>query len=193
VIRNVCFALALFSATPAAAQDSPAPAVSSVRHTASGNSPGLFGSRKCNGPIDVASDNFVGNFETKVGTYVGNVVVTRDQCKLRADKVVAEQAGANSINRLTASGNVVFVSTSGSATGDTAVYDLERKLLTLSGKKVVLVKGKDVMRGSLLVVDTNSGVAHLTAKGLPGDRVHTSFTPKQATGQSPESGDNGRN
>ncbi len=38
-------------------------------------------------PIDVNSDSFVGDLETKVGTYVGNVVVTQTDYKMRADKV----------------------------------------------------------------------------------------------------------
>ena len=34
-----------------------------------------------------SSDNFEGDFQTKVGTYIGNVIVTQADCKLRADKV----------------------------------------------------------------------------------------------------------
>lgn len=137
-----------------------------------------FGAGKCNGHIDVEADNFVGNFETKIGTYIGNVVVTQASCKLRADKVIAEAVEGNNLNRLTATGNVVFDSSSGTATGDNGVYDMGPKTVTLTGKKVVLVKGKNVMRGTILVVDLNTGLAHLTAKGMPGGRVHGSFVPK---------------
>jgi lipopolysaccharide export system protein LptA len=138
----------------------------------------LLATRACNGPINVASDNFVGNFDTKVGTYLGNVIVTRDECKLRADKVIAEAVNGNNLNRLTAVGNVVFDSSSGTATGDNGVYDLGPKTVTLTGKKVLLVKGKNVMRGTLLVVDMTTGLAHLTGKGMPGGRVQSSFVPK---------------
>jgi lipopolysaccharide export system protein LptA len=140
-----------------------------------------MGPGKCNGPVDVASDNFVGNFNTKVGTYIGNVIVTQATCKLRADQVKAEAVGGNDLNRLTATGNVVFDSSSGTATGDNGVYDLGPRTVTLTGSKVVLVKGKDVMRGTLLVVDMNTGLAHLTAKGMPGGRVHSVFIPKPST------------
>jgi lipopolysaccharide export system protein LptA len=138
----------------------------------------LLGTRACNGPINVASDNFVGNFDTKVGTYLGNVIVTRDECKLRADKVIAEAVNGNNLNRLTAVGNVVFDSSSGTATGDNGVYDLGPKTVTLTGRKVVLIKGKNVMRGTVLVVDLSTGLARLTAKGMPGGRVQSSFIPK---------------
>jgi lipopolysaccharide export system protein LptA len=140
-----------------------------------------FGASKCRGQIDVASDSFEGDMQTKVGTYLGNVIVTQATCKLRADKVVAEAVSGNDLNRLTAVGNVVFNSSSGTALGDNGVYDLGPKLLTLTGK-VVLTKGKDVMRGTRLVVDINTGVAHLTAKGMPGGRVQSSFIPKQTEG-----------
>lgn len=166
----------------AVAQDVTQPASQVQTHvrapSASGQSAFQMGAGKCNGPIDVASDNFVGNFNTKVGTYLGNVIVTQATCKLRADQVKAEAIGGNDLNRLTATGHVVFDSTSGTATGDNGVYDLGPRTVTLTGSKVVLVKGKDVMRGTMLVVDMNTGLAHLTAKGMPGGRVHSIFIPK---------------
>ena len=137
-----------------------------------------MGTSKCNhGPINVASDSFEGDMQTKVGTYIGNVIVTQATCKLRADKIVAEATSGNDLNKLTAVGNVVFNSTSGTALGDNGVYDLGSKMLTLTGK-VVLTKGKDVMRGTRLVVDMNTDIAHLTAKGMPGGRVQSVFTPR---------------
>jgi lipopolysaccharide export system protein LptA len=156
---------------------------SSSQSTTTHSQGGAFsmGASKCHGPMDVSSDNFEGDMQTKVGTYSGNVIVVQATCKLRADKVVAEAVSGNDLNRLTAVGNVVFNSTSGTAVGDNGVYDLGPKLLTLTGK-VVLTKGKDVMRGTRLVVDVNTGVAHLTAKGMPGGRVQSSFIPKETEG-----------
>lgn len=143
-----------------------------------------FTSRKCHGPINVASDSFEGDFQTKVGTYLGNVIVTQADCRLRADKVVAKAAGGNNLDRLTATGNVIFHSSTGTATGDSGVYELGPKTITLTGK-VVLTKGKDVMRGTNLVVNLNTGLAHLTAKGMAGGRVQTSFTPERHENDEP--------
>ena len=137
-----------------------------------------FGSSKCHGPINVSSDSFEGDMQTKVGTYLGNVILIQAECKLRANKVVAEATTGSDLNRLTATGNVVFNSASGTAIGDNGVYDLGPKTITLTGK-VVLTKGKDVMRGTHLVVDMDTGLAHLTAKGMPGGRVQSSFVPKR--------------
>ena len=35
------------------------------------------------------------------------------------------------------------------------------------------------MRGTLLVVDMNTGIAHLTAKGMPGGRVQSAWYPRR--------------
>jgi len=143
-----------------------------------------FGGRKCHGPINVASDSFEGDMQTKVGTYLGNVIVIQAECRLRAEKVVAEATTGNDLNRLTAIGNVVFDSSTGTAVGDNGVYDLGPKTITLTGK-VVLTKGKDVMRGTHLVVDMDTGLAHLTAKGMQGGRVQSVIVPKHQNGAEP--------
>jgi len=172
--------VAICSVTIAAAQTAQHSSSSQTTTTRSQGAFG-FGTSKCRGAMDVSSDSFEGDMQTKVGTYTGNVIVTQATCKLRADKIVAEAVSGNDLNRLTAVGNVVFNSSSGTAIGDNGVYDLGPKLLTLTGK-VVLTKGKDVMRGTRLVVDVNTGIAHLTAKGMPGGRVQSSFIPKQNEG-----------
>ena len=166
-------ALAL-SAAPLQAQDQ-GPQQVQTTHPANGGTTN-FTTSKCKGVTNVASDSFEGDFQTKVGTYIGNVVVTQADCKLRADRVIAEATSGKDINRLTANGSVVFDSSSGTATGDHGVYELGAKTITLTGK-VVLTKGKDVMRGTLLVVDLNTGLAHLTAKGMQGGRVQSTLVP----------------
>lgn len=169
-------ALAVFAFAAQAQQSSDAPQKVTTHAQPGGFS---MSASKCKGqPINVASDSFEGDMQTKVGTYLGNVVVVQATCKLRADKLIAEATSGNDLNRLTAVGNVVFNSTSGTALGDNGIYDLGTKTLTLTGK-VVLTKGKDVMRGTRLVVDMNTDIAHMTAKGMPGGRVQSSFIPKQ--------------
>jgi len=153
----------------------------------------VLGKHDPNAPIAVAADNFTGDFQTKIGTYYGNVVVTQGGYKLRADTVkVAVKDGKPDV--ITANGNVVFDSDSGTATGDNCVYDLGPRTVTLTGN-VVLTKEKNVMHGTTLVVDLNTGQAKLGAKGLPGNRVQGLFTPppkanggKKSTGQSSTDG-----
>lgn len=154
-----------------------------------------MGKHDSNAPINVAADTFVGDLNTKVGTYIGNVIVTQGDFKLRADKVsVHEVNGKPSF--IDGAGNVLFISTSGNASGDSGVYDLNTKNITLDGK-VVLTKEKNVMRGTHLVMNIDTGKAQLTAKGAPGGRVQGVFTPppkgksatpsqSQTSGKSPD-------
>lgn len=147
-----------------------------------------LGKHDTNAPINVSSDNFVGDFETKVGTYIGNVIVTQADYRLRADKVKVDVVDGKP-QKLEAEGKVVFDSPSGTATGDNGVYDLTPpRSITLTGN-VVLMKQKDVMKGTLLVVNLVTGQSHLTAHGAPGGRVTSLFVPKQqpATKKSPQS------
>ncbi len=141
----------------------------------SGGAPLSFGQHDANAPINVSSDNFVGDFTTKIGTYTGNVVVTQADYRLRADALKVNVT-AGKPNKFEAQGHVVFYSPSGTATGDNGVYDLGPRTVTLTGR-VILTKEKDVMRGTRLVVDMVTGKAHLTAAGAPGNRVQGLFIP----------------
>ena len=134
-----------------------------------------------NAPINVSSDTFEGNFQTKVGTYRGNVIVSQGDDKLRADQVKVDVV-AGKPSRFEANGHVVFVSSSGTATGDNGIYDLGPRTIKLTGH-VVLTKDKDVMRGTSLVVDMNTGQSRLIAQGAQGNRVQGLFV------QQPQSGD----
>lgn len=137
-------------------------------------------SRNSNAPINVSSDAFEGNFQTKVGTYSGNVIVTQGDDKLRADTVRVDVV-AGKPNRFTATGHVVFVSASGTATGDNGVYDLGPRTITLTGH-VVLTKEKDVMRGTSLIVNMNTGQSRLIAQGAQGNRVQGLFVQERQSG-----------
>lgn len=154
----------------------------------SGTANDALGTHNSNAPINVSSDNFVGNFQTKVGTYIGNVIVTQADDKLRADKVKVDVV-AGKPSRFDATGHVVFVSSSGTATGDNGVYDLDPpRTVTLTGH-VVLTKDKDVMHGTALTVNMVTGESHLTAHGAPGNRVQGLFVQQpSAPGAKPATG-----
>ena len=177
-----CFVVSLmaFSTTPIAWAATTPPA-----HNAAN---GALAQHDSDAPINVTSDNFVGNFETKVGTYTGNVIVTQADYKLRADQVRVNVVN-NKPSRFDATGHVVFVSTSGTATGDNGVYDLGPRVVTLTGH-VVLTKDKDVMHGTALTVNLVTGESHLTAKGSPGGRVQGLFVqqPSNQSGARPPGG-----
>ncbi|MGN6517299.1 MAG: lipopolysaccharide transport periplasmic protein LptA [Rhizomicrobium sp.] len=164
-----------------------------VPAVAQGQSSGIdMGKHDTNAPINVSADTFVGDLNTKVGTYKGNVVVVQGDFKLRADTVSVHEVN-NKPSFIDGAGNVVFTSTSGNASGDTGRYDLNTKDITLDGK-VVLTKEKNVMRGTHLVMNMDTGKAQLTAKGAQGGRVQALFTPppKDGTAKKPKSQTSGK-
>jgi lipopolysaccharide export system protein LptA len=169
-------AVAACMAQPASATTAPETAKTSAK---SGSATGPVGPHDSNAPINVSSDNFVGNFQTKIGTYIGNVIVTQADDKLRADKVKVNVV-AGKPNRFDATGHVVFVSSSGVATGDYGIYDLGPRIVTLTGH-VVLTKDKDVMHGTALTVNMVTGESHLTAHGAPGNRVQGLFVQQPSS------------
>jgi lipopolysaccharide export system protein LptA len=189
VSRSFIFCCFLLTASAAGAQQfttqvqsqvAPPPTTSSPAAPSQGGGLNL-GKHDTNAPINVSSDDFVGDFTTKVGTYIGNVIVTQADYKLRADKVKVEMLNGQP-NKFFADGKVVFESASGIATGDDGVYDMTApRSLTMTGN-VVLTKQKDVMRGTRLYVNLVSGESHLTAHGMPGGRVQSLFVPKPQTG-----------
>lgn len=140
--------------------------------------PAAPSSKNCE--INVASDKFTADLNAKTGTYSGNVVVTQCDTKLRADTVRISTLN-NQADKVNASGNVVVDSPkSGTATGQTGVYDVPKKMVTLNGN-VVLKKNKDVMRGAQLTINLATGQATLGGgvKGTSqaGGRVQAVFTP----------------
>jgi lipopolysaccharide export system protein LptA len=87
----------------------------------------------------------------------------------------------NNPSQIYADGRVVIDAPSGIATGESGVYDVDPRLITLTGK-VVLTKDKNVLRGHKLVVNLITGQATLDGGQGKGGRVQALFTPKNDNG-----------
>jgi len=145
----------------------------------------ITGKHDNNAPITINSDSFQADLNAKILTYSGNVVVVQGATKLRANQVKVLTANGKA-DRITASGNVVVDDpSSGIATGDNGVYSVGPRTVVMTGN-VVLKKGRDVMKGSLLTVNLNTGQATLGggvksstpgAQNTTGGRVQGVFTP----------------
>jgi lipopolysaccharide export system protein LptA len=173
-MKHAIALLALLAATPAFAQQAAAPAKPAGMSTQ--QNLGL-GKHDSSAPIHLSADSFASDVKTEQGDYVGNVVVTQGDMKMRADKMHFDTKSGN-LNLITATNHVVVVAPKGTATGDRGVYDLTTHLITMTGN-VVLTKQKNVMRGTKLVMDLTTNLAHMTAQGAPGGRVTAEFIPKQ--------------
>ncbi len=143
-MTRALLAFLLFAAAPALAAGTP-----------------LAPKHDANAPINISADKFVADNNAKTGTWTGNVVVTQADMRMRANSVRLNVVGNdNRPDKIFATGGVVVDSpTSGTVTGDDGIYDVVARTVTMTGK-VVLTRGKDVMRGTLLTVNLDTGVAH---------------------------------
>lgn len=137
-----------------------------------------------NAPVDVTADRIEVQDRADRALFVGNVHVRQADLTLDTSRltVAYSSAGGIQIQRLDASGGVVVRSPSETARGDFAVYDLNRRLITLVGG-VVLTRGGSQIHGSRLVIDLQSGRAVVDGGppgvGQSGGRVTGRFTVPQ--------------
>lgn len=118
----------------------------------------------------------------------GGVTATQAGLTLKASRVTAAYTSGNGIdvNRLDAVGGVTITKDDLRATSNSAIYDLDSKLITLIGN-VHLVQGANRLNGGRLVIDLTAGRSTLSGGGstVPGvknsgGRVTGTFTvPKR--------------
>ena len=124
-----------------------------------------------NSPIDVAADRIELQDRADRAVLSGNVEVKQGNMELEADRltVAYTREGGTEIRRLDASGNVRLVSPSERARSQYAIYDLDRRLITMIGN-VVLMRGSSEVRGGRLVIDLASGRATVDGSSVGGSK-----------------------
>ncbi len=121
------------------------------------------------GPIEVLADNGIEwQQSARQFTARGNATATRGDVTVRADELIASyretSGGGTDISRLEAHGGVRISSPTQTATGTTAVYDLDTGKVELFGKPARLVTPTETLTANdRLTYDTVRGIA--TAEG----------------------------
>ena len=135
-------------------------------------------------PIDIEADRLDVDNTPKTAVFRGNVKAKQDTfsvqtseltVRYKGDVTLDDAAGPHSKakvdntgpamepTQITARGNVVVNSSGGqSATGDWGEFDLARNTIVVGGD-VVLTKGKNVVSGTRLKIDMNSGATVIDA------------------------------
>jgi lipopolysaccharide export system protein LptA len=137
-----------------------------------------------NAPVDVNADRIEVQERADRAVFAGNVKARQGELTLDTARLTLAYTQGNGIkiNRLDASGGVVVTSPSETARGNFAVYDLDRKLITLIGD-VRLARQGSTINGSRLLIDLNSGRAVMDGGapgvGQSGGRVTGHFTVPQ--------------
>ena len=122
-------------------------------------------------PVDVAADRIEVQDRADRAIFTGNVEVNQGSLRLSTARLTVAYAnqGGIQIERLEASGGVVLRSPSETARSRFAIYDLNRRLVTMIGG-VTLTRGESNVQGGRLVLDLDSGRAVMDggAAGAPG-------------------------
>jgi len=147
--------------------------------------------KNCQTVID--TDKTEASIKENEVSFIGNVVVTNCDNKIRADRMHVTTLNGDA-NRITATGRVVVDSPrAGIATADNGVYDVPRNIVTLNGR-VILKKDKNVMEGAMMTVNLTTGIATLGGAGAataaapgtpaqPSSRVRAVFGPPTQGGK----------
>lgn len=154
-------------------------------------------------PIEITADKLEVQQDKQVATFSGRVEVIQGDTRLKAERLLVHYRQNNSqpapnsrppsqraatgtagnadisqgISRIEAFGNVFVSSPTETGQGDTGVYDVDRKTITLEGREVVLTRGQNVLKGNRMVMNMDTGQS--TLQVAPGERVRGIFIPEQ--------------
>jgi len=124
-----------------------------------------------NAPVDVDADRIEVEDRADRATFAGNVRVRQEGLALNAQRLTVAynkvNGGSPQIDRLEAIGDVHVTREADSARGDVAIYDLNRKLITMIGG-VELQQNGNTVHGGRLVIDLNSGRSVIDGSSVGG-------------------------
>ncbi len=120
-------------------------------------------------PIQIESDKLEVREEDNLAVFTGNVSVTQGPTLLKAGRMTVHYAkdggsaatGSSNIESLEVDGKVYVKSDNQVATGDSGVFDMKTEVLVMSGDKVVLSEGSNVLTGCKLTVQMKTGRAQV--------------------------------
>ena len=119
-----------------------------------------------NAPVDFAAGSIEVQDRADRVVLAGNVRVMQAGLTVTAPRmtVAYTRSGGTDVNRLDATGGVTVVKGDETAKGNVAIYDLDRRLITMVGNVELRQRGNN-LRGGRLVIDLNSGRATVDGRG----------------------------
>jgi lipopolysaccharide export system protein LptA len=130
-------------------------------------------------PVTYDAGKFVLDDRANQAIASGGVIVTQAGLTVQSDRMLVnftDAGGQLEIQRITATGGVVITRGDERASGDNAVYDFGRRIITMAGN-VALRRGSDTLNGGRLVIDLDSGLSTVDGSAAGG----SSATPGQPT------------
>ncbi|MCT8973278.1 LptA/OstA family protein [Microbaculum marinisediminis] len=144
-------------------------------------------------PVKIEADQLEVFDKDKMAVFSGNVKVKQGTTTMQTAELKVFYAGEGGategnqrVSKLEATGKVVVKADGQTATGDWAIFEMASQQVTLGGA-VVLSQGKNVLRGTQLIVNLETGQSKLVSEAPTGSsgRVQGLFIPG-AMGQKQE-------
>jgi lipopolysaccharide export system protein LptA len=142
--------------------------------------------RTSGGPVEVAAQDLSFDPASGVTILTGNASVTQDGAVLRAPRIrvtyLRNASGATgNIDKVYTDGETFYVTPTERIRGDRAIFDAPANIVQFTGN-VTAVQGQNVLRGSLLTLNTKTRAS--TMRGIDG-RVRAVFFPQSQTAAAP--------
>ena len=112
-------------------------------------------------PVTYDAGKFVFDDRANQAIASGGVIVTQAGLRVQSDRMLVnftDTDGQLEIQRITATGGVIITRGDERASGDNAIYDFNRRIITMAGN-VRLRRGTDTLNGGRLVIDLQSGLS----------------------------------
>jgi lipopolysaccharide export system protein LptA len=114
-----------------------------------------------NAPVTYDAGKFVFDDRGNRAIADGGVILNQAGLRVQSQRMLVnftDAGGQLEIQRITATGGVVITRGDERASGDNAVYDFNRRIITMAGN-VALRRGADTLNGGRLVIDLESGLS----------------------------------
>lgn len=134
-----------------------------------------------NAPVNYAANRIELQDRQNRVVLTGNVQIDQANLRMNSARTIVDysDAGSLSINRISATGGVTVTRGNESARGNVAVYDFNRRVITMTGN-VRLRRGSDTLNGGRLTIDLRTGLSSVDGSGGgENGRVTGSFSVPQ--------------
>ena len=114
--------------------------------------------------IEIIADEMEWNKQKNEALALGNAKATKGDTVITANKIIGTLTNTSKdqkIIKLIALGKVRFTRMGEVATGEKAIYDLEKDIIVIKGN-VSLKKNENIMAGESLIIDLNTGLSKLS-------------------------------
>ena len=144
----------------------------------------VFGSHNSNAPVNFNAGRI--EVQDRADRVVLSGAVRVDQAGLVLNAARMTVAYSNDsgidVNRIDASGGVTITKSGDRATGDVAIYDLNRRLITLVGGVTLTQSNGNRLSGGRVIIDLNSGRSTIDGRSAGGSTPGTTNSNGRVTG-----------